>query len=78
VSFELHHTEPGRDLASPLTIQNGVANHATDIRSPYCRPRHRLFAQGDRVASGGATKVADAEDSALALRGLIKGQISQS
>jgi hypothetical protein len=23
---------------------NGLANHATHTRSPYCRPRHRLLA----------------------------------
>jgi hypothetical protein len=29
-ALELHRTEPGRDVASPAAIQNGVTNHATD------------------------------------------------
>jgi hypothetical protein len=42
-ALELHHTEPGRDGITAI-IHNGETNHATDTRSPYCRPRHRLLA----------------------------------
>ena len=43
-ALELHPYRAGTGFGVTATIQNGVADHATHTRSPYCRPRHRVLA----------------------------------
>ena len=78
--YELNRTELGRDLTSPATIQNGVANHAPTLeartadRTIACLRKaiEELAAERPREARA---MVVNAAGSLAALREMIEGQI---